>query len=42
MINSLVICENENESPLGPIKVEIHSNNIAKFIDWFAPKHEIL
>ena len=42
MINSLVICENENESPLGPIKVEIQSDNITKFIDWFAPKHEVL
>ena len=31
-VNSIVICENEDESPLGPIIVKITSNRIIEFI----------
>jgi len=31
------ICEDERESPLGPIIVTIKSPYIGKFIDWLAP-----
>lgn len=40
-VNSIVICENEDESPLGPIIVKITSNRIIEFIDWFVPKYKI-
>ncbi|NWG08734.1 MAG: hypothetical protein HXX80_00190 [Nitrososphaerales archaeon] len=31
------ICEDERESPLGPIMLTIKSPYIGKFIDWLAP-----
>ena len=40
-INSIVICEKANESPLGPIVMEINTENIEEFIDWFVPRHKI-
>ena len=40
-INSIVICEKVNESPLGPIVMEIDTENIEEFIDWFVPRHKI-
>ena len=40
-INSIVICEKTNESPLGPIVMEINTENIEEFIDWFVPRHKI-
>ncbi|MCP8307873.1 MAG: hypothetical protein H3Z53_02755 [archaeon] len=36
-IGSLNICEEEGESPLGPIKLIIQSSYINEFIDWLAP-----
>ena len=40
-INSIVICEKTNESPLGPIVMEINTEDIEEFIDWFVPRHKI-
>lgn len=31
---SIVLCENADESPLGPLKVVIHSKNISRIIEW--------
>ena len=36
-MGSLNICEEERESPLGPIKIIIQSPYINEFIDWLAP-----
>ncbi len=33
-VNSISLCEHDNESPLGPIKVIIHSKNIERIIEW--------
>ena len=38
-VNSIVICDKMNESPLGPIIMEIETTDIEEFIDWFVPKH---
>ncbi len=32
--NVISLCEHDNESPLGPIKVVIHSKNIERIIEW--------
>jgi len=40
-INSIVICEKTNESPLGPIVMEINTEDIEEFIDWFVPRRKI-
>lgn len=32
--NSLALCEHDDESPLGPIKVTIRSKNIERVIEW--------
>jgi len=37
-VGVLNICEEENESPLGPIKLMVKSTDIRKFIDWISPK----
>lgn len=34
----LNICEDENESPLGPIKLIVQTPYINEFIDWLAPE----
>ncbi|MEM3538926.1 MAG: RNA-binding domain-containing protein [Nitrososphaerales archaeon] len=34
----LNVCEDENESPLGPIKLIIQSPYIEEFINWLAPE----
>jgi len=34
LANSIAICEHANESPLGPIKIIIHSKNIEHVIEW--------
>lgn len=39
-INSIVICENSKESPLGPIFMKIKTENILEFIDWFVPRYK--
>ena len=37
-IDSIVICENSKESPLGPIFMK--TENILEFIDWFVPRYK--
>jgi predicted RNA binding protein with dsRBD fold (UPF0201 family) len=32
--NIISLCEHANESPLGPIKIVIHSQNIERLIEW--------
>ena len=32
--NTIALCDDESESPLGPIKVVLHSKNIEDVIDW--------
>ena len=32
--NSVALCSEPEESPLGPIKIILNSNNIEKIIDW--------
>jgi predicted RNA binding protein with dsRBD fold (UPF0201 family) len=32
--NSIALCEHAIESPLGPIKIIIHSKNIERVIEW--------
>ena len=34
------ICDDEAESPLGPIKITIYSKNIESIIDWLAPRKD--
>ena len=34
----IVLVDDEEESPLGPIKISIKSENILKIIDWFSPE----
>jgi len=36
-VNKLNFCDEEGESPLGPIRVEIEYKNIDYLIDWLAP-----
>lgn len=33
-VNTIGLCEHDNESPLGPIKVIIRSKNIERIIEW--------
>src|SRR5574338_217173 len=33
-VNNVAICEHDDESPLGPIKIVLHSKNIEAVIDW--------
>ena len=35
--HSVVVIENEQESPLGPIKIMIECNELDAIIDWLAP-----
>ncbi len=37
-VNTFSICEDEAESPLGPIKVTIQTKDPQKIIDWLAPR----
>lgn len=37
---TLNICDDESESPLGPIQVTIYSKNIESIIDWLAPRKD--
>ena len=34
-VGKIAICKDEDESPLGPIKVSLESSNIDELIDWF-------
>ena len=33
-VNNVAVCEHEDESPLGPIKVILYSKNIQRIIEW--------
>ena len=34
----MVLVEDESESPLGPIRVDLKSNNIERVIEWLCPE----
>ena len=34
----VVLCEEYNDSPLGPIKISFSSRNLEEFIEWIAPR----
>lgn len=35
-VNSVALCEHDDESPLGPIKITIRSKDIERIIEWLA------
>jgi uncharacterized protein len=37
-VDVIALCEHANESPLGPIKIILHSTEIQKVIDWLVPE----
>ena len=37
-VNVIALCGDAEESPLGPIKVILHSKNLERIIDWLAPE----
>lgn len=37
-VDVIAICEEAEESPMGPIKIIMHSRNIEKIADWLAPE----
>ena len=37
-VNVVAICDEAEESPLGPIKIILHSKNIERIMDWLAPE----
>ena len=38
-VDVIAICDEAEESPMGPIKVIIHSKDIERVIDWLAPEY---
>jgi len=38
--NVIALCVEDNESPLGPIKIVLQSKNIRDVIDWLVPYEE--
>ena len=38
--NVIALCDEDNQSPLGPIKIVLQSKNIRDVIDWFVPYEE--
>ena len=38
--NVIALCDEEDQSPLGPIKVVLHSKNLADVIDWLVSDAE--
>ena len=40
--NVIALCDEADESPLGPIKVVLHSKNIEDVIDWLVSDMEII
>ncbi len=36
-VNVIALCEESDESPLGPIKILLHSKNIDKVMEWIVP-----
>lgn len=37
-VDVIAICEEAEESAMGPIKIILHSKNIEKVVDWLAPE----
>lgn len=37
-VNVVAICDEAEESPMGPIKIILHSINLERIIDWLAPE----
>ena len=37
-VDVIAICEEAEESPLGPIKIMLHSKQLEKISDWLAPE----
>ena len=37
-VDVVAICDEAEESPMGPIKVILHSKNLDKVVDWLAPE----
>ena len=37
-VDVIAICDEAEESPMGPIKVVLHSRDIERVIDWLAPE----
>ncbi len=37
-VNVVALCDDEEESPLGPIKLILHSKQLEKIVDWLAPE----
>ena len=40
-VGLVVFAETEEESPLGPIRLELESNDINELIEWLVPRKEI-
>ena len=38
--NVIALCDEYNQSPLGPVKIVLQSKNIRDVIDWFVPYEE--
>ena len=38
--NAITLCDEEDQSPLGPIKVVLHSKNIEDVVDWLVSDAE--
>ena len=38
--NVIALCDEDNQSPLGPIKIVLQSKNIRDVIDWLVPYEE--
>ena len=36
-VNVIALCEEAEESPLGPIKILLHSKNIDEIMEWLVP-----
>ena len=36
-VNVIALCSEAEESPLGPIKILIHSKNIDEVMEWLVP-----
>lgn len=37
-VDVIAICDEAEESPMGPIKIILHSGDIERVIDWLAPE----
>ena len=38
--NVIALCDEDNQSPLGPIKIVLQSKNIRDVVDWLVPYEE--